>query len=173
MKRIAGFLVLGASFLILVLYTIMFWLAYRANGWQILGLLAYLSGMLATAAFLGLFVQLALRLRTKKASPSSMKALPSSISPKVLVALISALQGDPNARVRSKVAMGLAELDLEESSQHHEHNELDNILISALKDRDPLVRSKAAVGLAELEFEESSQHHEHSKLEEVLFEEGP
>ena len=69
--------------------------------------------------------------------------------------------------------MGLAELDLEEASHHHEHDKLDNILISALNDRDPLVRSKAAVGLAELEFEEASYRHEHSKLEEVLFEEGP
>src|SRR6266704_125781 len=152
-------LLLGEFFLFLVLLTIWLWQ-------QSLVLPAYLLGMLAIpAVFIGLFVLRALRLHTKKASP---------VSPKVLAALIYALQRDPNARVRTKAAMGLAELEFEEASHHHRHNELDNILISALeRDPDPLVRSKAAVGLAELEFEEASYRHEHSKLEEILFEEGP
>ncbi len=151
-------LLLGEFFLFLVLLTIWLWQ-------QSLVLPAYLLGMLAIpAVFIGLLVLRALRLRTKKASPAS---------PKVLAALISTLQGDRDPHVRSKTAMGLAELDLEEASHHHKHIELDNALISALKDPDPHVRSKAAVGLAELEFEEASYRHEHSKLEEVLFEEGP
>ncbi len=165
MKRILGVLVLGEFVFFLVLLTIWLWQAYHANGEISLALLAYLLGMLAIpAVFIGLFVQRALRLRTKKASP---------VSPKVLAALSSTLRRDRDPRVRSKAAVGLAELGLKEVSHHHKHNELDNALISALKDPDPLVRSKAAVGLAELEFEEASYGHEHSKLQETLFEEGP
>jgi HEAT repeat protein len=43
--------------------------------------------------------------------------------------LIHALQ-DPDPRVRSKAAVGLAELELEQEkpSYHHEHNKLDDML---------------------------------------------
>ncbi len=150
-------LVLGASFLVLGALTI--GLLYVATGEY--RLFAYLSGMLATAVFIWLSVLLALRFRT---SPTSLK---------VLKALVFTLQHDPNPGVRSKAAVGLAELELEKSFDHHEHGKLDDILISTLQhDPDPGVRSKAAVGLAELELEQEqpSYHHEHDKLDDMLFE---
>ena len=50
---IISFLVLGASFLVLGTLTIMLWQAHLATGEQSLGLLAWLSGMLATAVLIG------------------------------------------------------------------------------------------------------------------------
>ncbi len=163
---IISFLLLGASFLVLGALTIWLYRLYLATGGSSPGLIAmtYLSGMLATAVFIGLFALLALRFRTRKALPTS---------PKVRAALISAIQQDPDPRVRSKAVEGLAELDLEQSSYHHEHTELDDILISTLqRDPDPRVRSTAAEGLTELDLEQSSYHHEHTELDDILFEEG-
>jgi hypothetical protein len=142
--------------------TIEFSRLYIASGEY--GLPAYLSGMLATGVFLLLCALLASRSCTKKTSPTS---------PKVRAVLISTVQGDPDPLVRSAAARGLAELDLEESTEHLEHDDLDTILISTLQqDPDPRVRSAAAEGLAELELEQSSYHHEHNKLEDILFEHG-
>ena len=141
---IISFLVLGASFLVLGALTIGLYRLYIA-GENSLGLLAWLSGMLATAVLIGLFALLSygIHLRTQ------------NVPPKVLAALISTLR-DPDPRVRSKAVEGLTELDLEQSSYHHKHNKLDNILISTLRDPDPRVRSKAIEGLTELELEQSS-----------------
>ena len=141
-------------FLLLGVITIMLWHLS-------LELLAYLSGALATAAFIWL--------STLLASPFQV----SHISLTVLKALTYTLQHDPDPGVRSKAAVGLAELDLEESFDQHAHKELDEILIYTLQhDPDPGVRSKAAVGLAELELEQEqpSYHHDHDKLDDMLFE---
>jgi hypothetical protein len=150
------------SFLVLGTLTIILWKAHLATGDQSLGLLAFLSGMLATAVLIWLFVLLAFRFR---ASPKSLK---------VLAALTFTLKNDPDPRVRSKAAVGLTQLNLERSFGHHEHNMLDDILINALQDPDPRVRSKVAVGLSELELEQEkpSYHHEHNKLDDMLFETG-
>ncbi len=155
-------LVLGASFFVLGALTIMLYRLYITT--KEYGLLAYLLGILATAVFLWLSALLASRFRTKKAVPTSHKAR---------AALISTLQTDSNPNVRSEAAKGLAELDLEESIEHLEHDDLDTILISTLQqDPDPRVRSAAAEGLAELELEQSSYNHEHNQLDEVLSEYG-
>jgi hypothetical protein len=150
------------SFLVLVVLTIMLWQAHLVTGWQSLGLIAYLSGMLDAAMLVWLLVLLTLRSHA------------SANSPKVLAALILTLQQDPDPRVRSKAVVGLIQLDLEQSFDHHEHNKLDDILIHTLQqDPDPRVRSKAAVGLAELELEQEkpTYHHKHNKLDNMLFEE--
>ncbi len=167
MKRTSDIklLVLGASLSLLVLGVLTIWLyqLYIATGGSSLGLLACLSGMLASVVLIGLFALLALRLHT------------SPISPKVLKALISTLQHDSDPGVRSKAAVGLTQLDLEESFDLYEHDKLDDVLISTLQhDPDPGVRSKAAVGLAELELEQEqpSYHQDHNKLDDMLFEEG-
>jgi HEAT repeat protein len=155
-------LVLGASFFVLGALTIVLYRLYIATGEY--GLLAYVLGMLATAVFLWLSALLASRFSKKKAVPTY---------PKVRDALISTLQQDPDPRVRSAAAEGLAELDLEESTEYLEHKNLDAILISTLQqDPDPRVRSAAAEGLAELELEQSSYHHEHNELEDILFKHG-
>jgi len=131
--------ILGASFFVLGVLTIWLYRLYIATGEY--GLLAYFSGMLATAVFLWLSALLASRLSKKKAVPSS---------PKVRDALIATLQQDRDPRVRSAAAEGLAKLDLEESTEHLKHDDLDTILISTLQhDPDPRVRSAAAEGLAE------------------------
>lgn len=150
--------VLFISFLVLGALTIGLGGLYIDARVFLLGLFVYLSGMLATVVFIGLFVVLSLYCRTEKALP------------KVLAALYSTLKRDPDPRVRSKAAEGLAELDLEEFSRYHKHNKLDTILVSTLKrDPDPHVRSKAAEGLAELELEEFSYRCKNKKLDDILF----
>ncbi len=151
MKRTSGFLlVLGALFFVLVAFTsIMLWQAYCASREQSLGLglSAYVLWIIATGVLIVWFVLLALRLHG------------SPISPKVLAALIKALNRDKDPGVRSKAAAGLSELDMEESSHSYEHNQLDNILISALnRDEDPGVRSKVVEGLTEVELEPFTHH---------------
>ncbi len=142
-------IVLGASLFVLVALTIVLYRLFMST--EEYGLLTYFSGMLAIAVFLWLAALLASRLRKKKTVPPT---------PKVRAALISTLQKDSNPDVRFEAAKGLAELDLEESTEHHEHSDLDTILISTLQqDPDPRVRSAAAEGLAELELEQSSYHH--------------
>lgn len=96
-------LVLAASFLVLAALTVWLYRGYLATGGQSLGLLTCLSGLLASAVFMGLFVLLSLRLRRKRALPPATAAL------------ISALQHDPDPQVRAKAAEGLAELELEQS----------------------------------------------------------
>lgn len=157
MKRIV---VLGIISLVLGILTIMLWWAHHATGEQSLGLFAYLSGMLATGVFLVWIALLSLRLHK------------SPISPKVLAALRDALNPviEPEPGVRYKVAVGLSELDMEQSSHHYKHDQLDNILISALNpkiERDRRVRSKVAEGLTEVELEPFT-HHEHNQLEDAL-----
>ncbi len=155
--RFIGFLVL-----VLVVLTFGLWQAHLVTGWQFLGLFAYLSGMLDTALLIWWLVLITLR------SDASAK------SQKVLKALIYTLEHDTDPRVRSKAAVGLAKLDLELSYGHHEHHELDDILIRRMQqDEDPRVRSKAAVGLAELELEQekAAYHQVHNKLENMLFDE--
>jgi len=153
MKRLSGFLVLGAFlFFVLVAFTSrLLWQAYSASGEQSLGLSAYVLWIIATGVLIVWFALLALRLHR------------SSISPKVLAALSHALKDD-DYRVRSKAAVGLSELDMEESSHYYEHNQLDDILISALKDDDYRVRSKVVEGLTEVELEQFT-HHKHNQLE--------
>jgi hypothetical protein len=149
------------SFPVLVVLTIMLWQAHLVTGSQFLGLIAYLSGMLDIALLIWLLVLMTLRSHT------------SATSQKVLKALMYTLEWDPDPSVRSKAAVGLAQLDKELSFGHHEHHELDDSLIRAMqKDSDPGVRSKAAVGLAELELEqeEPTYHQVHDKLDNMLFE---
>jgi len=148
------------SLLVLGMLTFILWQVYLVTGWQSLGLIAYLSGILDTALVLWLMVLLTLRSHA------------SATSEKVLKALIYTLERDTDPRVRSKAAVGLVQLDKELSFGHHEHRKLDDILIHALQqDDDPGVRSKVAVGLAELELEqeEPNYHHIHHKLDNMLF----
>jgi hypothetical protein len=149
------------GFLVLGMLTFILWQLYLVTGWQFLGLVAYLVGILDTALLLWLMVLLAFRSHA------------SGISPKVLKALIYTLQTDPDPRVRSKAAVGLVQLDKELSFGQHKHQELDDILIHALQqDQDSCVRSKIAVGLAEVELEqeEPNYHHIHNKLDNMIFE---
>ncbi len=169
MKRILSFLVLGELVLCLVVLTIWIWEAYHVNGEISLGLLAYLLGLFVIpAVIIGAFVIYASSLRTKKVRHISPTP---HISPEVLDALIKALQRDDNSFVRSKVAVGLSELDLEESAHYYDHNKLDKALIAALNDPDPLVRSKAAEGLTEVELELFTRHKhdqpENARLEDM------
>jgi hypothetical protein len=108
---IIGFLVLGVL-------TIVLWQAHLVTGWQFLGLIAYLSGMLDTALLIWLLVLITLRSHA------------SATSQKVLKALIYTLERDPDPGVRSKAAVGLAELELEQEKRtyHQVHNKLDNML---------------------------------------------
>jgi HEAT repeat protein len=150
------------GFLVLGVLTIVLWQAHLVTGWQFLGLIAYLSGMLDAALLIWLLVLITLRSHA------------SATSQKVLKALIYTLEQDPDPGVRSKAAVGLVQLDKELSFGQHEHHELDDILIRAMqKDSDPRVRSKAAVGLAELELEQEKRtyHQVHNKLDNMLFEE--
>jgi hypothetical protein len=96
-------LILGASFLVLAALTAGFYRGYIATGRYSLGLLACLSSVLATAVLLGAIVLLSLRLRARRRLPPPTAAL------------ISALQRDPDPRVRAKAAEGLAELELEQA----------------------------------------------------------
>ena len=154
----------NTGFLVLILgvLTFLLWQAHLVTGWQFPGLIAYLSGMLDTALFIWLLVLLALLYQT------------SATSKKVVKALMYRLEKDPDPGVRSKVAVGLVQLDKELSFDHHEHQVLDDSLIRAMeKDPDPGVRSKVAVGLAELELEQEkpAYHQVHHKLDNMLFEE--
>ncbi len=111
---ITRFPVLAASFLVLGALTIGFYRGYIATGRYSLGLLACLSSVLAIAVLLGLVVFLSLRLHAKKRLR------------RPTAALISALERDPDPRVRAKAAEGLAELELEQSSGNPAHNKLDD-----------------------------------------------
>lgn len=143
--------VLGAMFVVSGVFTIVLYRLFISTGEY--GLLTYFSGMLAIGAFLVFCAFLASLSRKKKAV---------STSAKVRAALVSTLQRDSNPYVRSKAAEGLADLDLEESTEHLKHDDLDAVLISTLqRDPDPGVRSKAAEGLSEVELEQSTYHHQH------------
>ena len=149
------------GFLFLGVLTFVLWQAHIVTGWQFLGLIAYLSGMLDIALLFWLLVLITLR--SHASAPS-----------KKLKALIYSLEQDPDPEVRSKAAVGLVQLDKELSFDQQGHQELDDILIHTMqKDPDPEVRSKAAVGLAELELEHEkpTYHHEHNKLDNMLFDE--
>jgi len=148
--------ILGASFFVLGVLTIWLYRLYIVTGEY--GLLAYFSGMLATAVFLWLSALLASRLSKKKAV---------STSPKVRAALIATLH-DPDPRVRSAAAEGLTKVDLEELTEHLEQKDLDAVLISTLHDPDPRVRSAAAKGLAKVDLEESTEYLEHKDLDAAL-----
>jgi len=158
-------LVIGASFFVLVVLTIVLYQQFTATGKY--GIPAYFLGMLAIAVFLWLSALFALRIRTnhtKKAKPARDK---------VLDALISTLQqksNDPDARLAA--VKGLAELDLEESAEHMHHADIDTILISALKDDDSRVSSAAAEGLSVVELEKCSFHHTHDRLDDTLLKHG-
>ncbi len=155
--------VLGASFVVLVVMTIALYQVFIATGEY--GLLAYFLGMLATAVFLWLSALLAYRFRTKKVKPAPHK--------EVRAALIYTLQTDSDPNVRLAAAKGLAELDLEESTEHMKHDDLDTILISTLQtDSDSRVRSVAADGLAVVELEQHSYHHMHDRLDDTLLKHG-
>lgn len=180
MRRISSFLVLGVIFFVLVASTSIVlwrarggqplltraiqdptvhnWQAYYASGEYPLELSAFVLVIIATGVLIVLFVLLALRLNMHK----------SPVSPKVLAALRLLLKDD-DYRVRYKVAVGLSELDMEESAHHYDHNQLDDILISALKDNDPRVRAKVAEGLTEVELEPFT-HYKHNQLEDALLE---
>jgi len=152
-------LVIGASFFVLVALTIELYGAY--------GRLAYLLGMLALAVFVWLSALFALRIRTNR----TKKARPAR--DKVLDALISTLQTSPDPDARLAAVKGLAELDLEESSEHMQHADIDAILISALQtDPDSRVRSAAAEGLSVLELENHSYYHTHDRLYDTLLKHG-
>jgi len=152
-------LVIGASFFVLVALTIELYGAY--------GRLAYLLGMLALALFVWLSALFALRIRTnrtKNAGPSTQK---------VLDALISTLKTDSDPDARIAAVKGLSELDLEESSEHMQHGDIDSILISVLQtDPDPRVRSAAAEGLSVVELEKHSYYHTHDRLYDTLLKHG-
>ena len=75
------FLVIGASFFVLVVLTIALYQQFRATGEN--GLLTYLLGMLAIAVFLWLSALLASRFRSSrmnKAKPSTHKVIDALIS---------------------------------------------------------------------------------------------
>jgi hypothetical protein len=159
---IVSLLALGASFFVLVAMTLALYQEFTATGKY--GLVAYLLGMIATAVFLWLSALLALRFRTKKAKPAPHK---------VRAALISALRTDKDPNVRYAAAKGLAELDLEESTEHIKHDDLDSILISTLQtDSNSQVRSAAAEGLAVVELEQHSYHHQHDRVDDTLLKHG-
>ena len=64
-------------------------------------------------------------------------------------------------------------MDLEESTEHMKHDDLDTILISTLQtDSDSRVRSVAAEGLAVVELEQHSYHHLHDRLDDTLLKHG-
>ncbi len=152
----------GFQVLILVVLTFVLWQAHLVTGWQFPGLIAYLSCMLAIALFIWWLVLITSR------SHASAK------SHKVREALMSTLEKDDDPSVRSKLALGLVQLDKELSFSHHEHQKLDERLINVLqKDDDPCVRSKLAVGLAELTVEQvnPTYHQVHNKLDNMLFDE--
>jgi len=159
------FLVIGASFFVLVVLTIALYQQFRATGEN--GLLAYLFGMLAIAIFLWLSALLASyfrRSRMNKAEPSRHR---------VLDALISTLKTDPDPDARIAAVKGLSELDLEESAEHMQHSDIDSILISVLQtDPDSRVRSVAAEGLSVVELEKCSYHHTHDRLDDTLIKHG-
>jgi hypothetical protein len=120
----------------------------------VLGLITYFAGMVATAVLIGLSVWLSVRIWYNRDIRYG--------SPTTVGSLLSALRSDPDAGVRLEAAKGLAELDVERSSLHEKHGELDKGLISALEhDPDPRVRAEAAGGLAGLELEKSSYDHKY------------
>ena len=158
------FLVIGASFFVLVVLTIALYQEFRTTGEN--GLLTYFVGMLAIAVFIWLSTLLALRSRPKKVKPTQHD--------KVLSALISTLldpSSDPNARLAA--VKGLSELDLEESAGHIKHDDIDAILISVLQtDPDSRVRTAAAEGLSVVELEKGSYYHTHDQLYGTLLKHG-
>ena len=142
------FLVIGASFFVLVVLTIAIYQQFRTTGEN--GLLAYFLGMLSIAVFLWLSALLASYFRSShmnKAKPSTHR---------VIDALISTLKTDSDPDARIAAVKGLSELDLEESAEHMQHGDIDSILISVLQtDPDSRVRSAAAEGLSVVELEKS------------------
>ncbi len=82
-------------------------------------------------------------------------------------------QTDSDPNVRYAAAKGLAELDLEESAENIQHDDINTILFSTLQtDPDPQVRSAAAEGLAVVELEQHSYHHQHDRLDDTLLKHG-
>jgi len=156
-------LVIGASFFVLVVLTIALYQQFRATGEY--GIPAYFLGMLAIAVFLWLSALLASSFSSQKTKHTA--------SDKVLVALISTIQTSPDPDARLAAVKGLAELDLEESTEHMQHADIDTILISVLQtDPDSRVRSAAAEGLSVVELEKCSYHHTHDRLDDTLLKHG-
>ncbi len=82
-------------------------------------------------------------------------------------------QADPDPNVRLAAAKRLAELDLEESTEHMQHADIDTILIFTLQtDSDSQVRSAGAERLAVVELEQHSYHHQHDRLDDTLLKHG-
>lgn len=130
------------------------------NGY--LELSTYFAGAFVTAIFIGLAVWLSVLIKFDLPLPHT--------PPKVVRALLSALHTDTDPRVRLEAVKGLAELDVERSSLHEKHDELDKALVSALEqDPDPRVRSKAAEGLGDLELEQSSYYHKHHTINDIIY----
>jgi hypothetical protein len=178
----SAFSVLGISFFCLVLLTLVLCLAtsegkaYLGNlrtvlstGENVLMFFAHLLGLLVTMALLGV-----LAIITALSHPLLKD---SSHYDRVLTALRFTLKHDPNAHVRAKAAESLAKLDVEESSLHQEHEEIDALLISTVQggqsDSSPDVRSKVVEGLGNLELAQHSYHYEHDQLDDFLFEKEP
>ena len=159
------FLVIGASFFVLVVLTVVLYQQFRATGEN--GILTYLLGMLAIAVFLWLSALLAShfrRSRMNKAKPSTHR---------VLDALVSTLKTDSDPDARIAAVKGLSELDLEESAEHMQHGDIDSILIPVLQtDPDSRVRSAAAEGLSVVELENHSYYHTHDRLYDTLLKHG-
>jgi hypothetical protein len=178
----ASFRILGASFLVLGILTIALcsattnggefmrtFLVFLFTGENAVQFFAHLSGMFTTIALIGLFALFATFLHLLMKGTSRYD--------KVLAALRFTLKHDPNNRVRAEAAKGLAKLDVEESTRHQEHEELDDVLVSTLrggqKDVSPGVRTTVAEGLSELELEQHSYEHEHNQLDDRLFRHNP
>ena len=115
--RIVCSLLVGALAITLCLVSTML-----QNGYLQLG--TYFAGMFATAVFIGLSVWLSVLIWSNWGTRGT--------SPTVIGTLLSALRRDPDPRVRLEAAKGLAELDVERSSLHKRHRELDEALVSAL-----------------------------------------
>ena len=130
---------------------------------------AHLSGMLATIVLSGMLAIVASLLH--------MFMKRSSRYDRVLAALRLTLKNDPNASVHAEAAKGLAELDVEESALHQQHEALDDLLVSTLegeqKDFSPGVRSKVVEGLTNLKLEQHSYQHTQNQLDDLLFEQKP
>ncbi len=173
-----SFRALGVSFLFLGILTIglcastasgrefmLNFLAFLSAGENAPKFFAHLSGMFATIALIGLLAIFATFLHLIMKTTSRYD--------KVLAALRFTLKNDPDDRVRSEAAKGLAKLDVEESTLHQEHEELDDTLISTLqgelRDASPRVRTEVIEGLSELELEQHSDQHEHNQLDDILF----
>ena len=103
----------------------------------------FFAGLVVTVVLMGLFVALSVFLYKR----------PSYAKQRVFATLLSELW-DLNPLVRSQAVEELVKLALERSSHGFEHDEIDQVLISALKHEvDPDVRANLVEGLTELEID--------------------